>query len=536
MTSIDIPTALKGSGTSLTRHDDALRQLFFLSLDPSIELDDKISRLLELGCDVLGLPLGIVSRINGTDYEVQYTAGPDWAPEPGSSFDVSRTYCIHTLAAEGVRHFHHAGQSEIASHPCYIGFGLESYIGVPLRVGAESVGTLNFSGRDTRTPFTSMEIELVGLFGRWLGQEWLKWGTARKLAEQTMLLNSVIEAVPDAIIATDSDQQIQMVNAATERLFGFSRNELIGRNGSILYASLDEYEQQGERIFRKAIKEPIDRFEMGLRKRDGSTFDGEVFIAPLRNEANNRLGLVGVARDISDRKALDQARDELIATVSHELRTPITSVMGALKLLAIERGNLSAGMQKMLDTALRNTERLTQLVEDILDFEKYTSKDTFNDMHKVSLFDVLQRAIEEIRPYAAEHNVRVTAIDSEAAGGWIQGDENRLLQVMSNLLSNAVKASPPGSFVEAGTTADGFGFWVRDYGNGIPVTIRKTLFDRFTRAPGSYAEGQSGTGLGMSIVKTIVDRFGGEIQMESSEGEGTTFNISFAPASADRIK
>ncbi len=536
LTKINNQAVHSSSHTSLANNDNALRQLFFLSLDPLIEMDDKISRLLQLGCDVLGLPLGIVSRIKGPDYEVQYTAGPDWAPEPGSRFEVSKTYCTHTLLADDVRYFHHAGVSEIASHPCYMDFGLESYIGVPLRVGPERVGTLNFSGPDARNPFTSKEIELVGLFGRWLGQEWLKWNTAKELAEQTMLLNSVIEAVPDAIIVSDGDRQIQMVNAATERLFGFSRNELIGRNTSILYPRFEEYEQQGERVYRSAMKKPVDRFEMSMRKRDGSTFDSEVFVAPLHNESNTPLGLVGVARDISDRKALDRARNELIATVSHELRTPIASVNGALKLLAVERGNLTVKMQKMLASALRNADRLTQLVEDILDFEKLGAKSDTAETSDVDLSFLVQRAIEDIRPFASERDVTVIAVKNDTAGGSIQGDESRLLQVMSNLLSNAVKASPPGSSVEAGTTTDGLGFWIRDHGDGIPRSMQKTLFDRFSRAPGSYTKGQSGTGLGMSIVKSIVDHFGGEIQIETSDGEGTTFNISFVPSLADLDK
>ncbi|WP_272008620.1 ATP-binding protein [Roseovarius sp. ZX-A-9] len=536
MTNINIQAAHLSSRSTHASHDGALRQLFFLSLDPSIEMDDKISRLLQLGCDVLGLPLGIVSRIKGPDYEVQYTAGPEWAPEPGSTFEVSKTYCIHTLMADDVRHFHHAGASEIASHPCYMHFGLESYIGVPLRVGPERVGTLNFSGPDPRTPFTSTEIELVGLFGRWLGQEWLKWNTAKELAEQTMLLNSVVEAVPDAIIAADGDRKIQMVNVAAERLFGFSRNDLIGRNTSILYPSVEEYEQQGQRVYRSDMKKPIERFEMSLRKRNGSTFDGEVFVAPLRNKSKTQLGLVGVARDISDRKALDRARNELIATVSHELRTPISSVNGALKLLAMERANLSAKMQKMLDSAVRNAERLTHLVDDILDFEKLGSKNDTTETRDVNLSILVRRAIEDIRPFASERDVTVTAVENDTIGGSVQGDESPLLQVMSNLLSNAVKASPPGSFVEAGTAPDGLGFWVRDHGKGIPQSMQKTLFDRFTRAPSSYTKGQSGTGLGMSIIKSIVDHFGGEIQIETSYGEGTTFNITFAPSSTDQNK
>ncbi|QXT39041.1 GAF domain-containing sensor histidine kinase [Gymnodinialimonas ceratoperidinii] len=527
--SLDMERAHPRGEAFLDGQENALRQLFFLSLDPSIAMDDKVSRLLQLGCDVLGLPLGIVSRVDGSDYEVEYIVGPEWAPESGTKFEVSKTYCTHTLSADDVRHFHHAGESEIANHPCYVDFGLESYIGVPLRVGAKRVGTLNFSGPDARAPFTELEIEVVELLGRWLGQEWLKVETSKALAEKTMLLNSIIEAVPDAIIASNRNREIQMVNAATERLFGFSREELVGQNTALFYPSKSDYEKHGERLLRKAMETTIDRFEMSLRKQNGSTFEGEIFMAPLRNEADTQTGVVGVVRDVSERKALEQARDELISTVSHELRTPISSVTGALKLLGIERGNLSKKMQGMLDAALRNAERLTQLVGDILDFEKLETKGGTSGKHDINLSALVARAVADIGPYAAEHGVIVADVPVDVTAITLDGDENRLLQVLSNLLSNAVKASQPGATVEAGASEDGRGFWVRDQGEGIPETLQKNLFDRFTRAPGSYAKGQSGTGLGMSIVKNIVDQFGGEIGLQTAPGQGTTFTVTFPP-------
>lgn len=532
MTYSDLQLAQRDQNDALARHDAALRQLFNLSLDPDLDIDNKIALLLKLGCDVLELPLGIVSRIEDSVYTVHYVNGPDWAPTTGTTFELSETYCSHTLIADDVKHFHHAGDSEIANHPCYLGFGLEGYIGVPLRVGTERVGTLNFSGPEERRPFTALEIEFVRLLGRWLGQEWLKSNKAQELAEKTMLLNAIIEAVPDAIIAAGDDRQIQMVNSATENLFGFDRDDLIGRTTSVLYPSLEEYERQGEHIYRKVKETTIGRFEMNLRKQDGSLFPGEVFMAPLMDEENMRLGLVGVIRDISNETALRRAKDELISTVSHELRTPITSAKGALKLLELERENLSAKMQKMLDAATRNVDRLVLLVENILDFERLNSKEFVSDLRNIDLSALVVRAVEDIRPFAAEHNVSVAAISNGAAASPIMGDENRLLQVLSNLLSNAVKASTPGDTVEAGTTSGGLGFWVRDHGNGIPESMQKCLFQRFTRAPTSYSKGHKGTGLGMSIVKAIVDHHGGRIEFNTVEGHGTTFTISFVAETA----
>lgn len=508
-----------------TRHDDALRQLFMLSLDPDIDMDEKIARLLQLGCEALSMPLGIVSRIEDSSYTVYNVHGPDWAPEPGAAFDVSATYCTHTLIADDVTHFHYAGASEIADHPCYLNFGLESYIGVPLRVGSKRVGTLNFSSPDKREGFLPIEAELVRLFGRWLGQEWLKAERTRDLAEKTMLLNAIVEAVPDAIISANDSRQIRMVNSAGERLFGFDRSKLIGQSTSVLYPSLDEYERQGERVYRKAATKTVGRFEMEMRRKDGTLFPAEVYMAPLNAETQQSLGIVAVLRDISEETTLRKAKDELISTVSHELRTPITSVSGAVKLLDLERDNLSSDMQKVLDTASRNSDRLVRLVGDILDFERLNSNDGVLARSDVDLQSLVAQAIDDIRPYAAQHDVNLSMVSAASHGRSVSADEVRLLQVLSNLLSNAIKASSPGSPVEAGTTSDGLGFWVRDYGRGIPEALRKNLFERFTRAPESYTTSVKGTGLGMSIVKAIVDHHDGRVEFETSDGKGTTFKV-----------
>ncbi|SIN84014.1 ATP-binding protein [Vannielia litorea] len=512
-------------------HDAALRRLFFLSLDPDIDFATKVEELLTLGCETLGLELGIVSRIRGATYSVEHVSGADWAPEVGATFDVTRTYCTHTLMADDVVHFHHAGMSRIAEHPCYVDFGLESYIGVPIRAGKRRVGTLNFSAPATRAAFTEDEAELVRLFGRWLGEEWLKHERSRELADKTRLLNAIVESVPDAVVAVNRDREIEMVNTAAEQILGYDRKELIGKTTAFLYPDDAQFKANGERIFRKAEKTTIDHFDVKLRRKDGRVFPAEVFMSPLRDDDDELLGIVGVMRDITDQKALDRAREELISTVTHELRTPITSANGAVKLLTTEKARLSPVLQPTLEIAARNLDRLMRLVEDILVFEQLSSRSSSTERRPLKLGALLEMAAEDIRPFAMEHGITISVVPGDSASQTIRGDRHRLLQVLSNLLSNAIKASHRGSTVEVGLRRGGLGFWVRDYGKGIPDSLQPNLFERFSRAPQSYVEGHSGTGLGMGIVKEIVDQHEGDITFQTSVGAGTEFLVSF-PATA----
>ncbi len=516
-----------GQAPDIDGHDLALRHLFFLSLDPEITFEAKVARLLDLGCAALGLPLGIVSRIEGDSYRVEHVRGPDWAPAAGMELDLADTYCALTLASDGVKHFHHAGKSQLAEHPCYSEFGIESYIGVPLREGATRVGTINFSGPDPRTPFTPQDAEFIDLLGRWLEQEGLKERRTRELADQTMVLDAIIDTVPDVILTVDLERRITRVNRAAERTFGRSREEMIGQTTEMLYTDEDAFRQHGESIYRLAKRAGAGRLEMLARRSSGETFPAEVFIAPLRQQGGPRIGLLSVIRDVTEQKAVEAAREELVSTVSHELRQPITSAQASVRLIRAEKHNLSPALQPTLDIAARNLDRVERLVRDILDFERLRAGQGKAELRPVALAALLAQARDDIHPFAAQHGVEVRVVPGPAGLAEILGDEIRLIQVLSNLMSNAIKASQTGGKVEIGLTEARPGFWVRDNGPGIPAELQPRLYERFTRAPESYAKGQSGSGLGLGIAKMILESHDATLAFETAPGAGTTFTVNF---------
>lgn len=509
---------------TLASFDEPLRQLYLLAVAPDLSLDDKVAKLLALGTEALGLDLGIVSQVEPPVYRCLYVHGPEGAPAPGTTFDVSDTYCLHTLANDKVTAFYHAGQ-EIASHPCYQNFGLESYIGAPLLCGDTPFGTLNFSSAAARgTPFTKGQQEFVSFLARWLGNELQHQAERRELDEQRGLLSAMVAAVPEAIVMADTNRQIQLVNPAVETLFGYKPDQLLGRQTAVLYESLSRYEQAGEERFNPERSDKNDDYSTYCRRLDGTTFEGLVASAPVQTEDGEHLGFLGVIRDVTEQREFERAKDQLIATVSHEMKTPLTSLQGALKLLEVGADDLPAPKRNLLHVALRNARTIEQMVADILDVEQLRTQDQ-SGFAEQPLAPLLTHAAETLAPYAKDRNVTLKVTGNAHPGPALQLHEGRVQRLVSNLLSNAIKASTEGGTVELGTLSRGNGFWIKDEGAGLPSDLQPVLFERFSR--GSNYRVEEGHGLGMSIVKAIVDQHLGDIRFETAEGKGTTFFVTF---------
>jgi signal transduction histidine kinase/CheY-like chemotaxis protein len=235
------------------------------------------------------------------------------------------------------------------------------------------------------------------------------------------------------------------------------------------------------------------------------------------------------------RSELDKIKDEFISTVSHELRTPLTSIRGALGLLSAGlMGSVDAKAQNLLRIAVTNTDRLIRLINDILDIERMESGRATLQVRTVNLRDLVQQGVETMAAMADAANVtlvlNVTA-PSEAVS--LDGDSDRILQIITNLLSNAIKFSPPKTTVNVHIEADPDWLTLRvsDEGRGIPVDKLETIFDRFQQVEASDARQKGGTGLGLAICKTIVHQHNGSIWAESNvqqkRGPGTSLIVAF---------
>lgn len=238
-------------------------------------------------------------------------------------------------------------------------------------------------------------------------------------------------------------------------------------------------------------------------------------------------GFLMIIRNITERKRVERLKSEFVSTVSHELRTPLTSIRGSLGLVTSGRlGEVPDKAKNLLTIALKNSERLSTLINDILDIEKIESGRMHFDFAKHDVDALVEHAVETVRGYGQTLDVGF-AITARAPGAFARVDHDRFLQVMANLLSNAAKFSPKGGFVAVRLEVeyDVVRVSVADSGPGIPEAFRPHVFERFTQADSSDVRRAGGTGLGLSIARAIVEKMGGRISFDTETGKGTTFHF-----------
>jgi PAS domain S-box-containing protein len=337
-----------------------------------------------------------------------------------------------------------------------------------------------------------------------------------------------VEACPTAMVMTDGDGRIALINAETERLFGFKREELIGQSIEMLVPDRvrDRHRYHRDKYaLQPRIRRIGERRELSARRRDGSEFPVEIALNPIRT--GDDLLVLSVIFDFSERKRIERLKDEFVSTVSHELRTPLTSIAGSLGLLSGGAGGaLPTAAAHLIDIAHNNSQRLVRLINDILDVEKIESGHTVFKFRRLAVRPLLEQMIEGSRGYAESFQVQVLLDRAEVAGE-VYVDADRLAQIVTNLLSNAIKFSPRNGeiLVRVEQSDEKVRIAVRDHGPGIPHEFRPRIFEKFAQADGSDTRQKGGTGLGLSIVKQIVTRLGGTVGYDDAVGGGTIFHL-----------
>jgi len=350
----------------------------------------------------------------------------------------------------------------------------------------------------------------------------------REVEEKVEVLETAFRTIPDGILLLESDQQPLAWN--------------------IGLLSLMNHRELGTDVTPEAartMRQELTRNLTGIDGTDGRPFpelkSGGNVINEEKKFENGRWveyrvnplsegGYVAVFRDFTERRKVDRMKDQFVSTISHELRTPLTSIIGSLKLIrggAV--GELTHQAGDLLEVASQNSERLLNLINNILDLEKMRSGDFNLEIGPIAVSELIEASVEANQGYAKRFGVTMTVVD-DAPDSRISGDRQRLMQVMDNLISNAAKHSSEGNEVEV--LINRRSNWIRvsvsDRGPGIPTKFRDQVFNRFTQADSSDTRTTAGTGLGLSISKSIIDLHRGNISFHTALRVGTMFYFELA--------
>lgn len=349
-------------------------------------------------------------------------------------------------------------------------------------------------------------------------------------------INAIVEAAQDAYIAVDQRGIILDWNGAAERMFGWGRNEAVGwplselvlpeRYRANLGQALHAFRQTG----RLAMLE--QRLERTVIDRQGREFTIEM-TAALAGRGEEAFFSVFL-HDISERKRVEQMKNEFISTVSHELRTPLTSIQASLAMLADGMaGELPPDALRLTTIASQSSERLVRMVNDLLDIQKIEAGQMHFEARAQPLLPVAERALAAMEGHARKAGVLLRHDwDAGAAGIAASIDADRMEQVLTNLLSNAIKFTPPGKTVTLGLarTPGKARLLVLDEGPGIAPEFQQRVFQRFAQADGADSRTRGGTGLGLAISKAIIEEHGGTIGFTTAPGRGTRFVVELPAA------
>lgn len=532
---------------------ETLRHLHRITADSNSPLDEKIDAILELGRRTFRLPIALVSRIERDDYTVLYARTDDGAIEPGTHFDLGITYCFHTLRADGPCSFHEAGKSEIRSHPCYQGFGLESYIGVPLLVNGERFGTLNFSGPQAREKsFSAEDHDLMRLLAQWIGTELSRSYAQQSMAQQKQLLEAVTKMARVGTWRLDLESRDLYWCPVTRAIHEVPEDYLPDVDTAINFYK----EGKSRDRIRITVEHALNTGEPWRETLQIVTAQGRELWVVAMGEPEYRDGkcvaLLGAFQDIDEQVKSEQklreakeraesaarAKSVFLANMSHEIRTPMNGVIGMLQTL--KYSPLNDKQQKQLELASSSASSLLGLLNDILDFSKIEAGKLDLESIDFDLDGVFDTVAAAVKNMAESKGLCLEFDRSDLNVNRVKGDPVRLRQILWNLLGNAVKFTEQGRVgLCASSSREGNAtrlcVKVSDTGIGISQTMLGNLFESFTQGDASTTRKFGGTGLGLAIVAQLCRMMGGSVRVESELGQGSTFYFEVLLADADSV-
>jgi len=477
------------------------------SVTSLLDVDRLLNRVVEAAVYITGAEEGWLLLVDEATDELHMRAALGVDEKSARSF---RLKVQDSLAGSVVK----TGEPVLiggGKHKIKTAYLVKALLMVPLKVGERTIGVLSVTQRVSDEVFTNNELYLLSALADYAAIAIENARLFQETENEHRRLQAILSRTADAVIVTDEENRIILLNQAAKSAFCPDSEVTAGQPLVEVVHNQDLLD-----LFTQATGDsPPVRAEIPL--------DGDRTLYATLSPING-VGCVAVMQDITHLKRLDQMKSEFVSTVSHDLRSPLTTIKGFVDLMGVV-GPLNEQQQDFVNRIQKGVTTITELINDLLDIGRIEAEVNLN-MEMCAIDEIINQSVDELRDQAeSKQQTLVVTLPPYLPPVW--GNPLRLRQVVDNLVNNAIKYTPQGGKITV---------WVEEYdsqialnvsdtGIGIPHTDQPYIFDKFYRVQSEETEDIAGTGLGLAIVKSIVEKHNGRVWVESEPGKGSTFTV-----------
>jgi PAS domain S-box-containing protein len=540
---------LAQANLKLHSEKDRIEALYEITseLSTSLQLEEVLGKALRLVAAAVGAERGSVMVLGSQSSQLVYKVVLESNGQVVTSNQPTRFYLGVGLAGWVAKHRQTAMVTDVTQDARWIDLPdmigtIRAAVALPLNIGPDTLGVLflahsasgHFNEDHLRVLCAVANEMAIAIHNAELYQYVSEQSEdlARMLREQEVTAAQsqvILEGITDGVIVNDIEGRILLVNPAAERVLGIHARAVEGQRwqniGKALtpagYADVAALMAEATAWVSRGGFQPMQQvFEIEDRTI-------HTRLSPMITRSGEPLGVAAIFRDITHEREIERLKAEFISTVSHELRTPLTSIKGYVDLvLDGDAGEISPDVQEFLQVVKTNSDRLSNLMDDLLDISRIEAGRITLDFVPLQLHEIIDEVLQNMRQQMEERRLALS-VDVPAHLPAVRGDRDRVVQIVANLISNAIKYTPPEGQVrvEAQVLNTHLQIDVSDTGIGIAPADQAKLFARFFRADHPMVREAGGTGLGLLISKSLVELHEGKLWVESELGRGSTFSF-----------
>lgn len=398
---------------------------------------------------------------------------------------------------------------------------VRSLMVVPLLAQGKVIGAVNVDD-DQPNAFDQDQERLLTIAAAQAGVMIENARLFTKISAEQQQMQAIIQHMADGVLLIDHQGVIITCNTTLTMLLGLNMGEII--NKSIDDADLHPNLASITAATTYRARTGVLAKEVTIETPRSKTL--QVFSTVMVDHQKNPIGEVRIVHDVTKERELEHLKDDFFSTISHELRTPLFSIQGFAQLMLEEETLDRQTQREFLTTIQRQALQLSEMVDNLLDVSKFDAGKLEFEKGPLSLVDLIRQTILKLQGFAHQQGIQLVPNLPEALPE-IQGDSQRLEQVLTNLIGNAIKFSPSGKMVDISACQqdDHILIQVKDYGIGIPEADLEQIFSRYYQANNRGERAAKGSGLGLYIAKKVIEGHNGSIWAESQVGQGSTFNV-----------